>query len=233
MPAVMIHNLVGVLLCYVDESYTHDHYYLAALVCPDDQALSLTEALDAVVARAAASFEGLHPEMELHGYEMMQAKGQWAPLAKLTRARIGIYDHALRAIAAHQVHVLVQGIHPSSRLRNRHPHSLALAYLLEHLDEYAAATDQRALVIADEPGQYDQQHEYRSTGTGGYKPRKIRRIVDTLHFAPSRASRLVQASDLIAFLYHRLRTTPDGDPRAVRVNHTLWFRLDGKATIHE
>lgn len=240
MPAGMIHNLVGVLLCYVDESYTHDHYYLAALVCPDDQALSLTEALDAVVARAAASFEGLHPEMELHGYEMMQAKGQWSPLAKLTRARIGVYDQALSAIAAHQVRVFVQGIHPSSRLRNRHPHSLALAYLLEHLDEYAAGTEQRALVIADEPGQYDQQHEYRSdldhyrsTGTGGYKPRKIRRIVDTLHFAPSRASRLVQASDLIAFLFHRLRTKPDGDARAVRVNQTLWSRLDGKATVHE
>lgn len=220
------------LLCYVDESYTKDHYYLAALLCPDDQALSLTAALDGVVSQASASYDGIRPDAELHGYDILQAKNDWEPLATLTRARIGIYDQALAAIAEHGVDLLIEGIHPTSRLRHRHPHSMALGYLLERIDAYACMYDQRALVIADEPGQYDQQHEYRSDlghyrniGTGGWQPRKITRIVDTLHFAPSKASRLVQASDLVAFLYHRMETKSDGDERAVRANQKLWARL--------
>ena len=227
------------LLCYVDESYTRDHYFLAALACPDDQASSLTAALDDVVARAAADFEGLHPGVELHGYDMMQAKGEWAPLAKLTRARTRVYDRAMAAIGDHRVHVLVQGIHRCRNLVARHPHSLALAYLLEHVDEHAARLGQRALVIADEPGQHDQQNEfrndllhYRRVGTGGWNSRKIDRIVDTLHFAPSKASRLVQASDLIAFLHHRMQTKPDADPRAARANGKLWSRLGDRVEIH-
>lgn len=199
---------------------------------PDDQALSLTAALDELVSQASVSYDGIRPDAELHGYDIFQAKNEWEPLAKLTRARIGIYDQALAAIAEHGVNLLIEGIHPTSRLRHRHPHSVALAHLLERIDAYACTYDQRALVIADEPGQYDQQHEYRSDlshyrsiGTGGWKPRKITRIVDTLHFAPSKASRLVQASDLIAFLYHRIATKTDGDERAVRANQQLWTRL--------
>lgn len=221
------------LLCYVDESYTRDHYYLAALLCPDSEALPLTGDLDEVVARAAVGYDGIRPRAELHGYDIFQAKGDWEPLAKMPRARIGIYDDALRAIAAHRVHIIIEGVHPSSRLQSRHPHSVTLGHLLERIDEYASTVGERALVIADEPGQHDQQLEYRtdlrryrSSGTGGWKCRKITNIVDTLHFAPSTASRLVQASDLIAFLYHRLETESDRDERAIRANQRLWSRLD-------
>lgn len=89
-----------------------------------------------------------------------------------------------------------------------------------------------ALVIADEPGQHDQQREYRTdlgsyreAGTRGWRGRKITRVVDTLHFAPSESSRLVQASDLVAFLFHRLQTKTDADARETRANARLWTRL--------
>ena len=70
---------------------------------------------------------------------------------------------------------------------------------------------------------------FQDVGTWGYRHRRIQRVVDTLHFAPSSESRLLQAVDLIAFLYHRIATTKSGtDMRQVRANRTLWARIDQK-----
>jgi hypothetical protein len=61
----------------------------------------------------------------------------------------------------------------------------------------------------------------------------ITRIVDTLHFAPSSAGRLVQAVDLVVFLHNRMASTsPEADGRAVVVNETLWRRIE-KRIEHE
>ncbi|OQO94873.1 hypothetical protein B1813_02020 [Saccharomonospora piscinae] len=220
------------LLCYVDESFSRDHYYIAALLCPDRQALSLGVALDRVVRRATVTYPAISTAAELHGYDIFQGKNDWEPLRKMPRARIQVYDQALRVLAEHEVAVVVRGIHPVERLRTQHPHALLMRWILEEIDEYAGDRDEYALVIADEPGQNSQQSEYRADltgfrqyGTGGWRPRVISRVVDTLHFAPSASSRLVQASDLVAFLCHRISTKTDGDPRAIRANTRLWERL--------
>ena len=42
----------------------------------------------------------------------------------------------------------------------------------------------------------------------GYRSRRLTRIVDPLHCAPSQASRLVQAVDVVAFLFRRIRPCP-------------------------
>ena len=66
---------------------------------------------------------------------------------------------------------------------------------------------------------------YREVGTLGYRHRKLTRIVDTLHFAPSNASRLVQAADVIAFLYRRVFTCEETDERSRRAKLAMWKRL--------
>lgn len=60
-------SLLHVLLAYLDESYTRDRYYIAALVVPDDQANSLTRALDNVVEKAMFDYGNLPHSAELHG----------------------------------------------------------------------------------------------------------------------------------------------------------------------
>ena len=44
------------LLAYVDESYTDSDYWMAALICSEDVLVPLTESLDSVVNKAAASY---------------------------------------------------------------------------------------------------------------------------------------------------------------------------------
>lgn len=113
-----------------------------------------------------------------------------------------------------------------------HLHSVVLAHLLERLDERAEHQDQLVLVIADE---VDEAAAYRRDlwrfqrfATAGYKPRQLKRIVDTIHFAPSKASRLVQSADLVAYLYRRMHARQDSDERAQRANAALWGRINSK-----
>jgi len=228
-----------VLLTYVDESYSKQSYYIAALLCPENEALSLTRALDDVVQSTVVSFPELSPEAELHGYDLFQGKRDWTPLTRQVRARIDVYGNAFQAIADHDVRVIIRGV-DIPKLCERYrgvaadPHSVVLTHLLERVDEYAERAGELALVIADEPGRHDHQLQYRADllryrrqGTWGYRGRMITRIVDTLHFAPSSASRLVQAVDLIVFMHNRIESTePDADGRAVAINEALWRRIE-------
>lgn len=107
-----------------------------------------------------------------------------------------------------------------------------LAHLLERIDDCALEQDQLALVIADEVSEQDNyRHDlwsYQRSGTWGYRSSKLIRIVDTIHFAPSSASRLVQAADLIAYMARRIGTHIETDERAKRANAALWERIRPK-----
>ena len=97
------------LLTYVDESYTADRYYIAALMVPDREARSLASELDDLMAATEHSF-GVPRDVELHGHELINGKGPWSPLAKLVRARIGVYDDALAVIGRHEVAIVLRGM---------------------------------------------------------------------------------------------------------------------------
>jgi hypothetical protein len=224
-----------VLLCYLDESASNDHYFIAALIVPEVAAAPLTAALDAVVADAARSY-GVPADTELHGHEIFQARGPWEPFAKEPRIRIGVYNHAFQAIGDHDVRLILRGMNVK-RQRERYtqpdkPHSVVLAHVLERVDEYAARQGELALVIADEvEGQNDYRRDlwsFQRKATWGYRSRQLTRIVDTMHFVPSHHSRLVQGADLVAFLHRRRSTHVENDERAKRANEALWERVNSR-----
>jgi hypothetical protein len=104
--------------------------------------------------------------------------------------------------------------------------TVALGNLLERINERAERHDQYSQVIADEVDEPAKHRSdvctYRLSGTRGHLSSQLSRIVDTLHFAPSSASRLVQAADFVAFLHRRIEVHPAGDERAMRANQALW-----------
>jgi hypothetical protein len=222
-----------VLLAYLDESYSDDWYYMAALLCDGTGAQAITAALDEVIVKAVKS-HGVAEDAELHGYELFQGEGWWQGLPP--RARIGVYNDAFEAIGQHARAIILRGVH-SAGLRQRYPtpeppHSVVLLHLLERIDDCAERHGEHILVIADEVGEQAKHRSdmamYRKSGTWGYRARKLTQIVDTLHFAPSSASRLVQAIDLVTFLYRRMECHTEPVEKAKRANERLWARIDPK-----
>jgi hypothetical protein len=229
------------LLAYLDESYTAAFYFIAALVCPEDVANPLTKALDDVVRKAARAYPGkLTTDAELHGHPLFHGRDDWSEMAPLVRARIGVYDDALSAIGAHDVQIVLRGL-DIERLRQRYtwpdpPASVVLQHTLERVNGLASRAQTYGLVVADEVHN-QQEHRvqfgyYRRHGTPGYLSSTLPQLVDTIHFAPSHASRLLQAADLIAFLHRRRQTHTETDQRAQRANDLLWSRVAPRI-IHE
>ncbi len=195
-------------------------------------------ALDKVVTKAAWDF-GVSDEAELHAHDIFAGKRDWQKLAPMIRARIGVYDKALQAIAEHDVTVIIRSV-DVRRLARRypgghdHPHSIVLTHLIERVDEYVASRGENTILIADEVAAQDSYRRdlwhYQRRETWGYRARKIERVLDTIHFAPSSSSRLVQAADLIAFLARRIETHTETDERARKANEGLWARI--RPSIH-
>lgn len=225
------------LLTYVDESFDKSTYWLVGLVVPEHAVASLTNALDLVVAKAAAGYPGISPRAELHGHELFHGHSDWRALEAMPRARIGVYNDAFAAVASHDVDILLRGV-AVQQLHTAHPHDITLEYLLERLNDHAESrrNSQPTLVIADEVERTsvhrDNLWRFQRFATGGYRSRKLTHIVDTLHFVPSDASRLVQAADLIVFLKRRMYADLDTDERARRANAQLWDRISPRI-VHD
>ena len=207
------------LLAYVDESYTEAWFAMAALLVDGPAAVALPRELDRVAAEAARAY-GLGADVELHGHEIFHAKKAWSSVP--VRARIGVFDDVVEAVAGQDVRVILRAMDLAGQRARYHrpdpPHTVVLQHLLERVDECVTGLGEYALVIADEVDAQARHRadlsSYREAGTAGYRSRKLTRIVDTLHFAPSSASRLVQAADVIAFLYRRVFTVQETDERS-------------------
>ncbi|MEU0477677.1 DUF3800 domain-containing protein [Streptosporangium sp. NPDC006013] len=221
------------LLAYTDESYNKAFHFITALLVPGQAATSLTTALDGVVAAAWEMHSSLPMDAELHAHEMFHRKGPWAKFT--VPELVKIYGLALDAIAVHDVAIIIRGVDKIG-LEERYsqpdpPHGVVLTHLLERIDNYATERGEYALMIADEvDGQARYRSDlawYRANGTWGYRAQKIARVVDTIHFAPSSASRLLQAADLVAFLHQRCQRK-EKDPRAQQANEELWARITSK-----
>lgn len=220
------------LLCYLDESYTKNRYYIAALVVPQESVSPLAGALDEVVRQAHRNYH-VPRDGELHGHEVFHGEKIWRGVHP--RQRIGVYNDAFQAIADHpDVGILLRGV-DSKRLRERYtspypPHQVVLMHTLEQIDATAKAAGDLALIIADEvDGQSDHRRqlwEWQHYATEGYLARQIAYVIDTMHFVPSCDNRLVQAADLIAFLHRRRKTHIETDARAKRANDALWARIE-------
>lgn len=61
---------------------------------------------------------------------------------------------------------------------------------------------------------------------GNYKSSKLDRVIDTIHFAPSHHSRLLQAADLVCYMRHRRQTVTESDPRAKKANDGIWAEIE-------
>lgn len=227
----------SLLLAYVDESYTASRFYLGAVLVDGAATHRIESGLEALVRRYAGRF-GLRDDTELHGYPMFQGAGVWRTVP--VRVRINIYAAAMRILGTSGARVILRGM-DVDRQRERYarphpPHEVVLAHILEQIDSAAGASGAHALVLADEVHNSERHRtsfrDFRTGGTPGYQSSTLARLLDTIHFAPSHHSRLLQAADLVTFLHRRRSTHEEGDPRAQAANDLIWAHVE-PVVLHE
>lgn len=223
-------------LAYLDESYDKTHHWIAALVVEGGDARSLGDDLDELV-RVTADIYGIPRTAEMHGHDIMWGKKDWGPFNGKLRAAIGFYRDALKVISNHDVRIIIKGVYLPTMIAKDQAHRRCLEYLLEEIHSQAKKHDQYALVICDEVAKQDTYRRhlkvYQQVSTGGYTPTKLDRIVDTLHFAPSHRSRLLQGADLIVYLQRRLSSLKgqdSGDERGHKAAEAMWAIVKPRVT---
>ena len=226
------------LLAYVDESFNKKYFFMTALIATPDQVRDLTTALDEYVKTLAANHATLASRAELHGYEVFHGKEGWSSL--FPRQRVQVFLEVFRLIAASGVRIAIRGLDiPAQEARYSNPYppySVVLTKILEKVQTVASAEDELALVICDEYHEDDRHRRllasYREWRTPTSTPMKLDRILDTIHFTPSHESRMIQASDLIAFITLRREVVTSPDPREATAVKELWDLIRDQVIVY-
>lgn len=219
------------LLCFVDESFKSEFYGFGAVVADGDQTRALTMRMNALV-EGLAEYE-VEPRTEIHAHPVFHGKGTWERVPP--RVRVKVFLDVVEAVRDVGATVLLRGV-PLPALRRlqdvrqyaeRHsPEQIGFQHVLQRVDEIAKRRGQHALVIADERDDRERHRErfamYQAYGTPGtYMHTRLERLLDTVHFAPSHHSRMLQVADVLAFVWVRAQTVAEHDDRKRRVMREL------------
>ena len=233
-----------VLLCFVDETNRGDFHGFAALMADEHATKALTDDLNRIMWQVAVDF-GIPSTTELHAWPMFHGKEEWATVG--ARARVGVFYKVVNAVIAQDVTILLRSV-SESRLRARQasqnypvqfpPEQVCFQHILQRADRVAAQKNTYALMIADNRSDRDRHRErfatYQTQGTpGAYMRTTLSRLLDTVHFAPSHQSRMLQAVDVLAFIFRRYRTVAETDPRAAKAMEGLWELIGGSGKVHD
>lgn len=232
------------LLAFVDESDQGDFHCFGAVLADENATKQLTDRLNALMMQASRDY-GIAATTEFHAHPMFHGKEAWAAVGQ--RARANLHEKVIDAIVESDVTLLLRHV-SRQRLADRQdrkgypdrfpPEQVCFQHILQRVDTVAKARSTYALVIADERGDRERHRErfatYQTLGTPGvYRHTTLPSLLDTVHFAPSHRSRMLQAADMLAFTYRRHETVVEQDHRAQRVMDRLWSKLQGSGKLHE
>lgn len=218
------------LYAFIDESEHQDKYFiLTALIVRDENLDNLNQGLANLLAQYATT-TGTPEHGELHGYDLMQQKGDWAgfPL----RLTSSLYLKALEIINKQCETLYVETIDREEQ-RKRYKtvfnhRSLAIGFILERVNEFALRHREEVLTYLDDhytaPAGRKEFIAYKATGTFGYKSSRLEAIRE-LDFFDSRSMFGLQAADLCCYAYQRNLCARKSHPKTVKLQEKMWTSL--------
>lgn len=218
------------LLAYFDEVKPQlpdqPYFWLGGLVVAPEVAPVVEKEMAALAEECFGKGAGLSKETEFHATAIANRTGPFKKLADPNRR----FEILRRLIACYNkpegVFRVTVRLDVAKLYAGTVAEDLALMFLLEKVDVLAGAQKTVAMLIGDLEKEkvvnrsVQNLHKYRQNGTPYDFGRPIERVIDTLHFAHSHHSRLLQLADV--FLWTRQlagRTTPQSDLRAALVKH--------------
>lgn len=225
------------LYAFVDESERDDTYYfLGAVVVTSEQAEAVRSALDALVAKHAAVFPSLGG-VELHGSTMMRAAD--APWRSVPlRVRFRIFEEALEVVRDSGARVFIEGVDIRRQITRGYPdpipaRELAFSHLFERINDCCHTDEPQIRVVADQHHTAEISrsnfNRYRAAGTYGYRSSRLPHVHPQIDFIGSHTDRMLQAADLVTYVYNRVMTVHESDMRAHRRKHAIWQIIDEAA----
>lgn len=235
---------VSVLLCFVDESYRGDFYGFAAVIVDEHATKSLGDWLARIVNQASVDY-GISTTSEIHGYPLWHGTDDWREVP--IRARAAVIGQVVNAVASSDVEILIRGVSRSRLAAHQDrksypvrfpPEQICFQHILQRANEIAKRRGHYALIIADDRDDRERHREhfatYQTQGTPGeYMNTNLGQLLDTVHFAPSHRSRMLQAADVLAFLFRRWNTVNETDRRSQQVMGTLRRALRDSEKIRD
>lgn len=232
------------LLAFVDESDRGDFRCFAAVVANALATKDLTTRLNGVVRQASVDY-GIAPTSEIHGHPLFHGKDDWKNVG--ARARASVHEKVIDAILETDVTLLLRSVSEERLLRRQEDNNyqvrfpaeqVCFQHILQRVNRLAELRETHALVIADERGDRERHRErfatYQTEGTPGvYMHTTLDSLLDTVHFAPSHRSRMLQAADILAFTYRRYQTVTESDSRAHQIMERMWAKLTSSGKLFE
>ncbi|WP_284785817.1 DUF3800 domain-containing protein [Corynebacterium rhinophilum] len=220
------------LYSYVDESASQndDYYLLSALILDEKGKSQLEKGLSDLLA-AETEQDHLWGIEELHGYEIMQQKGDWSHVP--FRLSINVYNRALSIINDSASALFVECINRSKQerryVRPYDPRDLAISFTLERINEFCTWNEEKSHVLLDDHYTAEESRKnfikYRTDGTFGYKSSKLARV-ESFDFYDSKTKWGLQAADLCTYIANRIISKPSTNPKVVKLQNNMWNRLD-------
>jgi hypothetical protein len=233
-----------VLLCYVDES-THGSFHGFAAVLADDYATrKLTASLNKIMDQASVDY-GILRTTEIHAHPMFHGQEAWRDVG--VRARVALFYKIVDAIVSEDLTILLRSVDQVKlELRQARenypvafpPEQVCFQHILQRADRIAESRETHCLIIADNRSDRERHREhfatYQTQGTPGvYMRTTLDRLLDTVHFAPSHQSRMLQAADVLAFIYRRRQTVKESDARSEAAMHRLWGSIVDSQKVYD
>ena len=192
-------------LFYYDEvkhGPTQPAFWMGGICVPASAVQEIEEAVAGISERVFGSHL-LSKETEFHGIEIVRGKGNAKRVA--FDDRVAIFQELLAILVREDIRRVAVKILPENFVvQTKDPGDVAFMYLVEGVERTLRDLESIGMMFGD----YDEPNIARSVGSlshfrrhnikwsGG---REIRRIIDTVHFAQSHHSRMIQLADV--FLY--------------------------------
>ncbi len=223
-------NEVTHIYAFVDESARNEDYYFMSAITGDYETLNrLNDELIGVINKHRVSIPHLADGFEIHAHPIMNGRKEWRNVPR--RLRYAIIRDVCRAVGESGVDIFIEGIDIEKHRARGYRHmldarELAFQWLLEKLDRHALPQDVYVDVYADQhhtaPESASKIASYRVWGTVGYRSSTLKRICHPVAFIDSQTSPLLQAADVVTYIFNRYVTIVETDPRADALKKDLW-----------
>jgi hypothetical protein len=212
-------------LVFFDESKNdvdYPHYHIGA-ICLDDSVLADVEARIQELAVEAFGTAELSAATEFHAAEIFHRRKNFKEWHDFGR-RIALLEQFIKILSRDDMQLIYIRINCEKLHPGQSAEEIAFMFLCERANDLVRAQQSIGMLIGDrESDRHAARYattlsNYRAKGTDFAFGRKIRNLVDSVHFTQSHLSRFLQLADIYSWLVqfrHRNRNSENDRHRAL------------------